>query len=98
MSNIQANPSFGTRVKDLFNKSLSNSIVIEKDDRRVLHVPVLVVIVAAILAIWLVAILGIAALLWGYSIRLERPASEPLIEGTTADTIESESLPGEPEL
>jgi len=65
-----------SRVREVLHKGNVRHVVVEKDGRRSVDLPVTVVVVAAILGIWVVGILLILALIGGYTIRVEDTEAE----------------------
>ncbi len=65
-----------SRVRELIHKGNVRHVVVEKGGHRTVDLPLNVVIVAAILAIWAVGILLILALVGGYSIHIEDGQSD----------------------
>jgi len=82
--------SFGERLTYWWHESLVRHVRIEKETKTALNLPLLVVIVAAVVAPWLAAGAVIVALVMGYHIRMSREqetsGSQPAAEGevTTA--------------
>jgi hypothetical protein len=70
MTEQAAQPGFQDKVKDLFHRGMVNHVVAYKDDRKVVDLPLNLVLVAALLAIWLVFILWLIALLTGYNVQI----------------------------
>lgn len=81
------NRSFGDRVKYYWHESLARHVTFRKGDRTALDLPLLVVIIAAIVAPWLAAGAVVVALIVGYEIRMRRdeePAAEHAAASETA--------------
>jgi|GEM_PF-3576501 len=101
------NRSFSDRLKHYWNESLVRHVVFRKGDRKALDLPLLVVIIAAIVAPWLAAGAVVVALIVGYEIRVRReeavaPPAEPMAgqptpAGSTAGSAPSATgQPGAP--
>lgn len=71
MAQFEEPQTFKDRARDLFHRGNRRHVVVEKGDHRVVYLPLTVVILAALLAVWLVAILAVIAVVNGYSITLE---------------------------
>ncbi len=75
-----------SRIRELIHRGNVRHVVVEKDGRRSVDLPLTVVIVAAILAIWAVGILLILALIGGYTIHIEDNEAESSPETPVAGT------------
>ncbi len=72
--------SFGDRVRWAWHEGLVRHVVVHKDDKRPLDLPLTAVIVGGILAPWLLAIGVVVAVIAGYKMETERheePAPAP---------------------
>lgn len=67
--------TFKDRAADLIHEGNTRRVIVENDDRRVADVPLTLVVISAVLAIWLVAILFAFAVVSGYDVRIEGPDS-----------------------
>ncbi len=85
-----------SRVRELIHRGNVRHVVVEKEGQRAVDLPLTVVIVAAVLAIWAVGILLILALAGGYTIHIEDHEAEPLPETrqTGVDGPAVETQPG----
>lgn len=63
----------GERIGDIVREGNARHIIAEKEGRRLVDLPLTVIVISVILAPWLVAILAAIAVIAGYSIRMETP-------------------------
>lgn len=75
MTRFDEPTTYPERAKDLFHRSNRRHVIVEKGEHRIVYLPLTIVVLAALLAVWLVAILAVIAVLNGYTITLE-PAGE----------------------
>jgi hypothetical protein len=75
MTRFDEPTTYPQRAKDLFRRSNRRHVIVEKGEHRIVYLPLTIVVLAALLAVWLVAILAAIAVLNGYTITLE-PAGE----------------------
>jgi hypothetical protein len=61
------------RAKDLFHEGNARHVIVEKEGRIIVDLPLTIIVIAALLAVWLVAILAAVAVITGCGIRLEGP-------------------------
>lgn len=96
MAQFQEPTTYPERAKDLFRRGNRRHVIVEKGDHRVVYLPLTVVILAALLAVWLVAILAVIAVLNGYSIAIEpQPVESPLPDA--GDPPQPPTPPAEPQ-
>lgn len=84
-----------SRVREILHRGNVRHVVVEKDGRRSVDLPLTVVVVAAILAIWAVGILLVLALIAGYTIHIEDTEAEAPADdaGPAGDTPPTGSQP-----
>ena len=100
MTQFDERTTYRERAKDLFERSNRRHVIVEKGDHRIVYLPISIVVLAALLAVWLVAILAIIAVINGYSITLEpepSPATPPA-EAGTPEPPPPPAAPGDPSL
>ena len=76
MTQFAEERSFTERAKDVVRQGNRRHVIVEKGDHRVVYLPLTIVLLAALLAVWLVAILLVIAVLNGYSITVEPGGAE----------------------
>ena len=69
-------PGFMGWVKFLWQEGLARKFIVTHEDKQVVNLPLLLVIVAAFIAPWLVAIGVILAVVLGASVSVERKADD----------------------
>ena len=69
--NFESGSSLMDKVKKVVHEGNVRHVVVEKDGRRVVDLPLTLIIVGAVLAPWIVAILAVVALLLEYRISIE---------------------------
>lgn len=74
-----------SRIRELIHKGNVRHVVVEKDGRRSVDLPVNVVVAAAILGVWVVGILLILAVVSGYTISVEDHEAEAPAAGAFAE-------------
>lgn len=79
--------SFTQQLKYLWDESLARHVIVRRDDQQPVDLPLLVIIVAAIVAPWLVAGGAIVGLVMGYRIDMTRPGSG--VADAAADTAQA---------
>ncbi|MGH2634110.1 MAG: DUF4342 domain-containing protein [Tepidiformaceae bacterium] len=72
---MSSTESFKERARDIVHEGNIRHVIVEKDGHRVVDLPLTLVVISALLAIWLVAILAAFAVVSGYEIRIEGPDS-----------------------
>lgn len=84
------NRSFGEWVEYLWHESLERHVVIRNSERVAFDLPLLVVIIAAVVAPWLAAGAVVVALIVGYRLEMTRPnAAQPETDGTVTTMSEA---------
>lgn len=81
---MSSTDGFKERAKDLVHEGNVRHVLVEKDGRVVVDLPLTIIVISALLAVWLVAILAIVAVLSGCEIRIEGP--EPSATHNGADS------------
>jgi hypothetical protein len=95
-------PSITERLKHLFHEGMVRHVLLRKEERKIVDLPLNIVLLGALLAPWLVAIGAIIGLVNGYRVELTRPddddgsgtPSTPLSDsphGPTATTLPDEN-------
>lgn len=84
------NRSFMQQIKYLWDESLARHVIVRRDEHKPVDLPLLVVIIAAMVAPWLVAGGAIVALVMSYRIEMTRPDSDALDDAVSeaADAAE----------
>ncbi|HXU23120.1 MAG TPA: DUF4342 domain-containing protein [Tepidiformaceae bacterium] len=65
------------RAKDVLHEGNARHVIVEKHGRVLVDLPLTIVVIAAVLAVWLVAILAAVAVINGCEIRFEGPEKPP---------------------
>lgn len=78
------NRSFTQQLKYLWDESLARHVIVRRNEQKPVDLPLLVVIIAAIVAPWLVAGGAIVALVMSYRIEMTRPGSDDLADAATS--------------
>ena len=79
MTQFAEERSFTERAKDVVRQGNRRHVIVEKGDHRVVYLPLTIVLLAALLAVWMVAILLVIAVLKGYSISVEPGTNETAV-------------------
>src|SRR5262245_20077845 len=75
------------KVDQVFHAGMVRHLVVEKDGKRLADVPLLLVIAAAVVAIWLVVGLLVVALLMDYKISISNTDSDKEEASVDLDTL-----------
>jgi hypothetical protein len=84
------NRSFGQWVRDTWAAGMAIRVIVEKEDRRIVDLPLNVIIIAGILAPWALGIGVVVAVVTGYRMYTERPVPA---QDTTAAASEQPPEP-----
>ncbi len=80
--NFESGSSFMDKVKQVVHEGNVRHVVVEKGGRRVVDLPLTLIIIGAVLAPWIVAILAVVSLLLEYRISIE---NRETLESSGAD-------------
>lgn len=72
------------RIRWLWREGVARRVVVEKDGRRPVDLPLVAFLVAAVLAPWLVALGGVVGIVLGYQFRVDR-SDAPSAHGAPVD-------------